>query len=301
MLKTTPQPTQSTPNLKQSSKSKPSVGSFFAGIGGFDLGFENAGFHTSWQVEIDPICRAVLQDRFPHAKQFDDVQTCLPKLQALPDGGAAQVIIGGFPCQDVSMAGKRAGLNGKRTGLFFDAIEIIKAIKPRFVVLENVTGLINSNNGKDLQTIIETLAQCGYVGFWRVLDSRYFGVPQKRRRVFLVAGLREYPPFSLMADLGSVERISGKTEQGSCWADAHHTLLAGVGSSAININCADIIAVPNGRGQMAVRGRTTVNDGLCKGLDETNATEARAAGNAVKSASRTVYRKPLDDGFLFLI
>lgn len=276
-----PQPTQSAPNPKQSSKSKPSVGSLFAGIGGFDLGFENAGFHTGWQVEIDPICRAVLSDRFPYATQFDDIQTCLPQIRDLPDGGIVDVIIGGFPCQDVSMAGKRAGLHGQRTGLFFDAVGIIQAIKPRFVVLENVTGLINSNDGKDLQTVIETLAQCGYVGFWRVLDSRYFGVPQKRRRVFLVAGLGEYPPFSLMADLGSVERISGKTESQSSWADAHHTLLAGVGSSAININCADIIAVAHGRGQMAIRERTTVDDGLCKGLDETNACEARAAGNAV--------------------
>lgn len=276
-----PQPTQSAPNLKQYPKSKPSVGSLFAGIGGFDLGFENAGFHTSWQVEIDPICKAVLSDRFPHATQFDDVRNCLPQIRDLPNGGAVDVIIGGFPCQDVSMAGKRAGLNGKRTGLFFAAAEIVRTIKPKFVVLENVTGLINSNDGKDLQTVIETLAQCGYVGFWRVLDSRYFGVPQKRRRIFLVAGLGEYPPFSLMADLGSVERISGKTESQSSWSDAHHTLLAGVGSSAININCADIIAVPNGRGQMAIRERTTVNDGLCKGLDETNASEARAAGNAV--------------------
>ena len=156
-----PQPTQSTPNPKQSSKSKPSVGSLFAGIGGFDLGFLWAGFSTSWQVEIDPICRAVLSDRFPHAMQFDDVQTCLPKLQALPNGGSVDVIIGGFPCQDVSMAGKRTGLHGKRTGLFFDAMDIVRAIKPKFVVLENVTGLINSNDGKDLQTVIETLAQCG--------------------------------------------------------------------------------------------------------------------------------------------
>lgn len=272
---------QSSPNQSHNPQSKPTVGSLFAGIGGFDLGFEWAGFHTSWQVEIDPICKAVLSDRFLHATQFDDVRTCLPQIQALPDGGAAQVIIGGFPCQDVSMAGKRAGLNGKRTSLFFDAVEIVKSIQPRFVVLENVTGLINSNDGNDLQTVIETLAQCGYVGFWRVLDSRYFGVPQKRRRIFLVAGLGEYPPFSFMADLGSVERLCGKTEQGSCWADAHHTLLAGVGSSAINLNCADIIAVPNGRHQMAVRERTTVDDGLCKGLDETNAFEARSAGNAV--------------------
>mgnify|MGYP002655840410 FL=1 len=259
----------------------PTIGSLFAGIGGFDVGFEKAGFHTSWQVEINPVCRAVLSDRFPHAKQFADVKTCLPELLSLPNGGQVDVIAGGFPCQDVSVAGKRAGLKGKRTSLFFNAMDIVDTLKPTYLVLENVAGLISSNDGKDLQTVIETLAQCGYVGFWRVLDSRYFGVPQKRRRVFLVAGLGKYPPFSLMADLGSVERISGKTESQSCWADAHHTLLAGVGSSAININCADIIAVPNGRGQMAVRERTTIDDGLCKGLDETNATEARAAGNAV--------------------
>lgn len=158
-------PTQSALN-DQPQKSKPSVGSLFAGIGGFDLGFENAGFTTHWQVEIDPICRAVLLDRFPHATQFDDVRNCLPKIKSLPNGGAVDVIIGGFPCQDVSTAGKRAGLAGHRTGLFFDAIEIVKSIKPKFIVLENVAGLINSNNGKDLQTIIETLAQCRYVGFW---------------------------------------------------------------------------------------------------------------------------------------
>lgn len=218
------------PSPNQSTSPKPTVGSLFAGIGGFDLGFEWAGFCTRWQVEIDPICRAVLSDRFPHATQFDDVRDCLPKLQALPDGGAVDVIIGGFPCQDVSMAGKRAGLNGKCTGLFFDAVDIVRAIKPRFVVLENVTGLINSNDGNDLQTVIETLAQCGYVGFWRVLDSRYFGVPQKRRRVFLVAGLGEYPPPSFMADLGSVDAFvarlnrnrAGRTHTIRYWQGSAH-------------------------------------------------------------------------------
>lgn len=150
---------------------------------------------------------------------------------------------------------------------------------------------------KTYKQSLKRLPNAGMWDFGECLTAVISESPQKRRRVFLVAGLGEYPPVEFMADLGSVERISGKTESQSCWTDAHHTLLAGVGSSAININCADIIAVPNGRDQMAVRERTTVDDGLCKGLDETNATEARAAGNAVKSASRTVYRKPLDDGF----
>ncbi|TFU39243.1 MULTISPECIES: DNA cytosine methyltransferase [unclassified Neisseria] len=171
--------------------SKPTVGSLFAGIGGFDLGFEQAGFTTDWQVEIADVPRAVLADRFPHAKQFTDVRTCLPELWR------TDVIIGGFPCQDVSTAGKRRGLAGARTGLFFDAMRIVSALKPRRLVLENVTGLLNSNNGQDFQTVVQSLAQCGYVGYRRVLDARYFGVPTKRRRVFLVPDWEKCPPLSL--------------------------------------------------------------------------------------------------------
>nr|WP_282957253.1 DNA cytosine methyltransferase [Neisseria animalis] len=104
---------------------KPAVGSLFAGIGGFDLGFEQAGFQTAWQVEIDPVCRAVLADRFPHARQHEDVRTCLQELAAV------DVVVGGFPCQDVSQMGKRRGLAGERTGLFFDAVRIVQALQPR--------------------------------------------------------------------------------------------------------------------------------------------------------------------------
>lgn len=126
-------------------KRKPTVGSLFAGIGGFDLGFEQAGFQTAWQVEIDEINRAVLSDRFPHAQQFADVRTVLPDLWTV------DVIVGGFPCQDVSIAGKRKGLAGERTGLFYDAMHIVDTLKPRWLVLENVTGLLNSNNGEDFR------------------------------------------------------------------------------------------------------------------------------------------------------
>lgn len=111
---------------------KPTVGSLFAGIGGFDLGFEQAGFQTAWQVEIDEINRAVLSDRFPHAQQFADVRT------ALPDLWPVDVIVGGFPCQDVSIAGKRKGLAGERTGLFYDAMHIVDTLKPRWLVLETL-------------------------------------------------------------------------------------------------------------------------------------------------------------------
>nr|WP_304717624.1 DNA cytosine methyltransferase [Neisseria viridiae] len=102
----------------------PTVGSLFTGIGGFDLGFEQAGFQTAWQVEIDEINRAVLADRFPHARQFADVRTTLPDLWPV------DVIVGGFPCQDVSIAGKRKGLAGERTGLFYDAMHIVDPQTP---------------------------------------------------------------------------------------------------------------------------------------------------------------------------
>ncbi len=255
---------------------KPTVGSLFAGIGGFDLGFERAGFQTAWQVEIDPVCRAVLADRFPHAEQHQDVRTCLPALSRV------DVVVGGFPCQDVSAMGKRRGLSGERTGLFFDAMRIVQAIQPRWLVLENVPGLLFSNNGRDFQTVLETLAECGYVGYWRVLDSRYFGVPTKRRRVFMVAGFRELPPVEFLGDAGTMARLSGKTETGSAWADAHPTLLAGFADgTGIDISGANIVAVANSRHQMADRARMSEDYGLRRGLDAANAREVRAAGNAV--------------------
>lgn len=172
---------------------KPTIGSLFAGIGGFDLGFERAGFITRWQVEIDPTSRAVLADRFPHAEQFSDVRSCGKGNLAPVD-----VITAGFPCQDISIAGSiggaRPGLSGNRSGLFFEVVRILNEVQPSWVVLENVPHLITVNDSRDFETVIKSLAECGYVGFWRVLDARYFGVPQGRRRVFLVAGLGRMPP-----------------------------------------------------------------------------------------------------------
>lgn len=254
---------------------RPTVGSLFAGIGGFDIGFEAAGFRTEWQVEIHDVCRAVLADRFPHARQHADVRTCLPDLTLV------DVIVGGFPCQDVSTMGRRAGLAGKRTGLFFAAVQIVAALRPRYIVLENVPGLVSSNDGCDLQTVIATLAQCGYVGFWRVLDSSYFGIPTKRRRIFMVAGLGHYPPLDFMADAAAMAGVSGKAA--TLWSPhtPHPTLLAGIGGSTIDLSGTNILAQDNGRHQMVERERASADYGFCRGLDESNAQAARAAGNAV--------------------
>ncbi|WP_310628025.1 DNA (cytosine-5-)-methyltransferase [Limnohabitans sp.] len=256
------------------------VGSLFAGIGGFDLGFERAGFKTKWQVEINPICRAVLADRFPHARQHEDVCTV-----GVAELGHVDVIVGGFPCQDVSTMGARAGLAGARTGLFWQALRIVVEVRPKWLVLENVVGLLDSNDGQDFQTVLEALASCGYVGLWRVLDSSYFGVPQRRRRVFMVAGLGQHPPIDLLSDAAPVDAVPGTigAQQQSRPADgwAACTLLAKNARSLIGLGCETLVAHPDARHQMVERARMSTDAGLCTGLDETNHAEARAAGNAV--------------------
>ena len=160
------------------------VGSMFAGIGGFDLGFERAGFEVSWCIEIDRHARSVLARRFPKARLYEDIREVDPDSLESVD-----VICGGFPCQDLSVAGRRAGLEGERSGLFYDAIRIVRKINPKFLVLENVPGLFSSNRGLDFAAVLREVGDgwdCEEVA-WRVLDSQYFGVAQRRRRVFVVA------------------------------------------------------------------------------------------------------------------
>lgn len=158
--------------------------SLFSGIGGFDLAFERAGMECVSVCEIDKNAQAILRRHFPKAELFDDVR----KVGIATHGRKSiDVICGGFPCQDLSVAGKRAGLAGERSGLWFEFARIIDELEPSWVVIENVPGLLSSDKGRDFAVIIQWLAQRGYGVVWRVLDAQYFGVPQRRRRVFLVA------------------------------------------------------------------------------------------------------------------
>lgn len=178
--------------------------SLFTGIGGFDIGFERAGGMCLAQVEFDPQASAVLAHHWPNVKHYKDVKDVGKHNLTTPD-----VLCGGFPCQDVSMAGKREGLAGQRSGLWFEFHRILTELQPRFVVIENVPGLFSSNGGRDfavvlggLTGVIPTIPDGGWKnsGFargydhlyrvaWRVLDSQYFGIPQRRRRIFIVASL----------------------------------------------------------------------------------------------------------------
>lgn len=167
------------------------VGSLFSGIGGFDAAFERAGAEIAWQVEIDDACLRVLARHWPDVLRYGDIRhahdqrrtgcpNCLP---------AVDVLVGGFPCQDVSVAGLRAGLAGERSGLWFEFRRLAAQIRPRWLVIENVPGLLSSNGGRDFGVIVEGLVELGYGVAWRVLDAQYFGVAQRRRRVFVVGCL----------------------------------------------------------------------------------------------------------------
>ena len=157
--------------------------SLFSGIGGFDLAFERAGMECVAVCEIDKNAQSVLRRHFPKAELFDDVRKVGKETH---ERKSVDLICGGFPCQDVSIAGKRAGIAGERSGLWFEFARIIDELEPNWVVIENVPGLLSSNNGKDFAVIVQWLAQRGYGVTWRVLDAQYFGVPQRRRRVFIV-------------------------------------------------------------------------------------------------------------------
>lgn len=165
-------------------------GSLFAGVGGFDLGFEAAGMECCFQVEWDKYCQQVLAYHWPDVPRWSDVSDVNGA-----DLPPVDVITFGSPCQDLSVAGKRAGLDGGRSNLFFEATRIIREMRdatdgvfPRVAVWENVPGAFSSNGGHDFGSVLDGLAESGALGVeWAVLDARWFGVPQRRRRIFVVA------------------------------------------------------------------------------------------------------------------
>jgi DNA (cytosine-5)-methyltransferase 1 len=153
-------------------------GSLFAGIGGFDLGFERAGMSCKWQVEIDDYATKVLEKHWPETQRKRDVREC---------GGhnlsPVGIICGGFPCQDISYAGRGAGLDGERSGLFFEAIRLVCELQPRVVVLENVAALLT----RGLDRVLGTLAEVGYDAEWHCIPAASVGAPHSRDRTFVIA------------------------------------------------------------------------------------------------------------------
>jgi DNA (cytosine-5)-methyltransferase 1 len=155
------------------------LGSLFSGIGGLDLAVEAVtGARTVWQVEADPWCRSVLARHWPDARRYDDVRTVGEELERV------DIIAGGFPCQDVSVAGKRAGITGgERSGLWSEFARIVRVVRPRIVFVENVSGLLSMEFGR----VLGDLAALGYAAEWGVFRASDAGAPHRRERVFVLA------------------------------------------------------------------------------------------------------------------
>ncbi len=179
-------------------------GSLFAGIGGLDRGFELAGIECLWQVEIDDQCIDVLTRHWPNVERYKDVRD-FGKF----DFRAVDIISGGFPCQDVSVAGRREGLAGERSGLWFEFHRVLEVYRPSWVVVENVHGLLSSNGGRDFATILQGLEKLGYGVVYRILDAQYFGVPQRRRRVFIIGSLGDHRSIEVLFES---ESLSGNSK-----------------------------------------------------------------------------------------
>lgn len=182
--------------------SKLKILDLFSGIGGFSLGLERAGMQTVAFCEINPFCRKVLAKHWPEVPIYDDIRT-LTAERLRADGISVDVVCGGFPCPDISVAGKGAGLDGERSGLFFEAARIVRELRPRVVVLENVAALL----GRGLGRVLGALAEIGHDAWWDCIPASAVGSPQLRDRIWIVAMPRG-------------ERIEGFIEQALPWLRA---------------------------------------------------------------------------------
>lgn len=188
-------------------------GSLFSGIGGLDLGMERAGWTCKWQVEINPFCRRLLEKHWPDVRRHDDVTTFPP---ADSTDWAVDAIVGGFPCQDISYAGKGAGLKGERSGLWYEFARVVREIRPQIVVVENVSALLV----RGLDAVLGTLAADGYDADWACVPAAFVGAPHIRDRVFVIAHAPSERCGTRSRESGSKEgeRI-GRRESDHCVAD----------------------------------------------------------------------------------
>lgn len=201
--------------------------SIFSGIGGFELALGEAGHEPTVLCEIDPAAQAVLRHRFPGI----DIAPDVTQLARLPDG--TDLVTAGFPCQDLSSSGPKAGIGGSRSGLIGDVFRLIEASRPQWVLIENVHFMLHLAKGTGIARIVEELETLGYAWAYRVLDSQGFGLPQRRRRVFILASLDEDPRDVLLADHGTFEPAAPSINRpvGFYWTEG--TYATGLAADAV--------------------------------------------------------------------
>lgn len=239
--------------MEQQNKKPFTLGSLFDGSGGFPLGGVLAGITPIWSSEIEPFPIRVTMARFPNMKHYGDISTI--------DGSELEpvdIISFGSPCQNLSVAGKREGLDGDRSSLFYEAIRIVKEMReatngkyPRYIVWENVPGAFSSNKGEDFKAVLTEICKVkdeqvsiskpakwenagrimgnGFSIAWRLLDAQYWGVPQRRQRIYLVA---DFDGGSAGKILFESEGLSGYSAQGfKSWQNAANGITEGVGET----------------------------------------------------------------------
>tara|TARA_R110002124_G_scaffold94347_3_gene238302 strand:- start:15064 stop:16224 length:1161 start_codon:yes stop_codon:yes gene_type:complete len=204
--------------------------SLFGGIGGFERGLNKAGFsgpvHTyeNWEP-----ARSVLSARFPNAVLHSDVLD-LPK-----DMHDAHLVVAGFPCTDLSQAGKQAGLDGSASGLILGILEKVRVAQPEWVLLENVPNMLRLKQGNAIRVITESLTEAGYSWAYRILDAQHFGVAQRRKRVFILASRHHDPARVLFRDLNEAapsteaERLRPADAHGFYWSEGNRGVGWGIG------------------------------------------------------------------------
>ncbi len=163
------------------------VAGLFAGIGGFELGLERAGARIALLCEIDDCARAVLRERFPSARLVRDVRA----VEMLPRN--IDLVTAGFPCQDLSQVGSTAGIHGEQSGLVREVFRLLERTRPPWVLIENVPFMLRLQGGRGIAYVVRKLESLGYTWAYRTIDSRSFGLPQRRERVFLLASCVEDP------------------------------------------------------------------------------------------------------------
>lgn len=167
--------------------------SLFSGIGGFDLGFERSGMTCVGQCEIDPFCNKVLAKHWPNVWRHGDIKT-LTGAMINEHCGSIDLICGGFPCQDISLAGKRAGMSGERSGLWSEFFRLICELRPGYTIIENVSALLIPTKPEEpapLATVLSDLASLGFDAEWEMLRAADFGAPHQRDRLFIIANRDE--------------------------------------------------------------------------------------------------------------
>ena len=217
-------------------------GSICSGIEAASVAWESLGWDAAWVSEIEPFPCAVLQHHYPQVPNLGDL-TADAFIEKAKQHGSIDLIIGGTPCQSFSVAGLRGGLDDDRGNLALHFMRVVDSIQPTWVVWENVPGVLSSNGGRDFGSILGALAECGYGFAYRVLDAQFFGVPQRRRRVFVVGYLGGWRrAATVLFERQSLQRHSQASREAG--QDIAPTLTDSSAGGCDNIN-RGIVAIPD--------------------------------------------------------